>query len=39
MFGLLGYGLFRFATGTLPDYQPPPDWLQAGTGPRRWACS
>ena len=25
IYGLLAYGLFRFATGTLPEYQPPPD--------------
>src|SRR5439155_16099655 len=24
---LLGFGLFRFATGTLPPYQPPQEWL------------
>lgn len=29
VFGLLGYGLFRFATGTLPQYQAPPEWAQA----------
>jgi amino acid transporter len=26
--GLLGYGLFRFVTGTLPDYVPPAEWLE-----------
>jgi amino acid transporter len=26
IFGLLAYGLFRFATGTLPPYIAPPDW-------------
>jgi hypothetical protein len=29
IYGLLGYGLYRFATGTLPEYQPPPEWVQA----------
>jgi amino acid transporter len=29
MVGLLGYGLARAATGTLPDYTPPPAWLAA----------
>jgi amino acid transporter len=32
IYGLLAYGLFRFATGTLPEYQPPPDWVQAEQG-------
>jgi amino acid transporter len=32
IYGLLAYGLFRFATGTLPDYQPPPEWVQAEHG-------
>ncbi len=32
MFGLLGYGLFRFATGTPPAYEAPPDWLQTERG-------
>ena len=26
IFGLLAYGLFRFATGTLPSYSAPPEW-------------
>jgi amino acid transporter len=26
IFGLLAYGFFRFATGTLPAYVAPPDW-------------
>ena len=26
IFGLLAYGLFRFATGTLPEYVAPPEW-------------
>jgi amino acid transporter len=29
MLGLIGYGLFRTVTGTLPDYTPPPAWLAA----------
>lgn len=29
IFGLLGIGLFRFATGTLPDYEAPVAWLTA----------
>ena len=29
IFGLLGFGLFRFATGTLPDYEAPVAWLTA----------
>ncbi len=34
IFGLITYGLFRFATGTLPEYTAPPDWqLQAAIGP------
>ncbi len=32
IYGLLAYGLFRFATGTLPEYQPPSEWLQAEHG-------
>jgi amino acid transporter len=32
IYGLLAYGLFRFATGTLPDYQPPADWVRAEQG-------
>ncbi|HUZ76850.1 MAG TPA: APC family permease [Chloroflexota bacterium] len=28
IFGLLAYGLFRYATGTLPAYIPPPQWYQ-----------
>jgi amino acid transporter len=27
--GLLGVGLFRYLTGTLPPYEPPPEWLEA----------
>src|SRR5439155_14178844 len=30
--GLLGYGLVRFATGTLPPYQPPAEWLAQEAG-------
>jgi amino acid transporter len=30
VFGLLAFGLFRFATGTMPDYVPPADWLEHG---------
>ena len=26
IFGLLAYGLFRFITGTLPEYSAPPEW-------------
>jgi len=29
IFGLLGLGLFRFATGTMPDYHAPAAWLAA----------
>jgi len=29
VFGLLGVGVFRAVTGTLPDYEPPPAWLDA----------
>jgi amino acid transporter len=25
--GLLGYGMFRFVTGSLPAYEPPAEWL------------
>ena len=30
IFGLLGYGLFRAATGTLPAYSAPPSWQPQG---------
>lgn len=30
IFGLLGYGLFRAATGTLPAYSAPPSWQPEG---------
>ena len=32
IYGLLAYGLFRVATGTLPAYQPPADWVRAEQG-------
>jgi amino acid transporter len=32
IYGVLAYGLFRFATGTLPEYQPPQDWVRAEQG-------
>jgi amino acid transporter len=32
IYGLLAFGLFRFATGTLPLYEPPAGWLQAERG-------
>jgi amino acid transporter len=32
IYGLLAYGLYRFATGTLPVYEPPPEWVQAQAG-------
>ncbi|HEY3058262.1 MAG TPA: APC family permease [Chloroflexota bacterium] len=32
IYGLLAYGLYRFVTGTLPEYQPPTEWLQAEHG-------
>jgi amino acid transporter len=31
IYGLLAYGLYRFATGSLPAYEPPPEWVQAQT--------
>ncbi|NJD29881.1 MAG: APC family permease [Chloroflexi bacterium] len=33
MFGLLGYGVLRFATGSMPDYTPPPGWAEAAAEP------
>src|SRR2546426_8722062 len=34
IFGLIAYGLFRFVTGTLPEYTAPADWrLQESIGP------
>ncbi len=32
IFGLLGYGLFRYATGTLPPYEAPAEWREAAGG-------
>src|SRR3990172_5531924 len=29
IFGLLAYGFFRFATASLPPYEPPAGWLEA----------
>ena len=29
IYGLLGYGLFRFMTGTLPSYEAPSQWSEA----------
>ena len=29
MFGLIAFGLFRVATGTMPPYTAPPEWLAA----------
>jgi amino acid transporter len=28
IYGLLAFGLWQFATGTLPQYTPPPSWLE-----------
>jgi amino acid transporter len=33
MFGLIAYGLFRWVTGGLPEYTPPPDWVPAAASP------
>ena len=33
IFGLLGIGLFRLATGNLPPYQPPASWAAVATEP------
>ncbi|HYY87518.1 MAG TPA: APC family permease, partial [Chloroflexota bacterium] len=30
--GLLGFGVLRYATGTLPTYQAPAEWLQVQSG-------
>ncbi|MBM3941001.1 MAG: APC family permease [SAR202 cluster bacterium] len=30
IFGLIGISVFRLATGTMPEYTPPPDWLEGG---------
>jgi amino acid transporter len=32
IYGLLAYGLYRFATGTLPVYEPPPEWVRTTAG-------
>ena len=32
IFALLGYGLFRFLTNTMPEYVPPPEWAAAEGG-------
>ena len=32
--GMVGIGLVRLATGTLPDYAPPAEWLTAEGGPQ-----
>ncbi|HEV8699005.1 MAG TPA: APC family permease [Candidatus Limnocylindrales bacterium] len=32
IFGLLGFGFFRYLTGTMPDYQAPAGWLGADAG-------
>jgi amino acid transporter len=34
--GLLGFGLFRVATGTMPEYQPPAEWLEEVAEPLGW---
>jgi amino acid transporter len=36
IFGLLAFGIFRFATGTMPDYQAPADWLMQQGEPLGW---
>lgn len=36
IFGLLALGLFRFATGTMPDYQAPAAWLEQTAEPLGW---
>ncbi|MBI4218836.1 MAG: APC family permease, partial [Chloroflexi bacterium] len=33
MFGLIGYGLFRLVSGTMPEYSPPSDWTPSGAEP------
>jgi amino acid transporter len=32
IFGLLGFGLFSYLTGTLPDYSAPASWITTETG-------
>jgi amino acid transporter len=36
IFGLLVFGFLRFATGTMPDYEPPADWLTSAAEPLGW---
>jgi amino acid transporter len=36
IFGLLAVGLFRFATGTMPDYSAPANWLAGNAEPLGW---
>jgi amino acid transporter len=36
IFGLLAFGFFRFATGTMPDYSAPADWLSGQAEPLGW---
>jgi len=36
IFGLLGYGLFRFATGSMPDYVVPAGWAEEAVEPLGW---
>jgi amino acid transporter len=36
IFGLLGIGLVRFATGTMPEYQAPAEWLTEVGEPLGW---
>jgi amino acid transporter len=36
IFGLLGYGLLRFATGSMPEYVPPPNWVEVAVEPLGW---
>jgi amino acid transporter len=33
IFGLLAFGLFRYVTGTMPDYQAPAGWLTGAAEP------
>jgi amino acid transporter len=30
IYGLIGFGMWRFVSGTLPTYTPPPEWLAGG---------
>ncbi len=36
IFALLAFGFFRFATGTMPEYQAPADWLVTTAQPLGW---